>query len=93
MIKNDEDYLIKRTYTNYGGRKMCADEMFEELGYEKQNNPEKEIKYIKNEFHIIRFWKPSQQIIKQDEQGLYMGITMQELQAINKKVEELGWNE
>ena len=23
MIKNDEDYLIRRTYTNYGGRKMC----------------------------------------------------------------------
>ena len=70
-----------------------ADEMFEELGYEKQNNPEKEIKYIKNEFHIIRFWKPSQQIVKQDEQGLYMGISMQELQAINEKVKELGWNE
>lgn len=23
MINNDEDYLIRRTYTNYGGRKMC----------------------------------------------------------------------
>ena len=34
-----------------------ADEMFKELGYEKQNNPKLEIKYIKNEFHIIRFWK------------------------------------
>ncbi len=68
-----------------------ADETFEELGYEKQNNPEREIVYKKNEFHIIRFWKPSQQIIKQDEQGLYMGITMQELQAINEKVKELGW--
>ena len=69
-----------------------ADMMFEELGYEKQNNPEKEIKYIKNEYHIIRFWKPSRKIIKQDEQGLlYMGISMQELTAINKKVQELGW--
>ena len=63
--------------------------MFDELGYEKQNNPEIEIKYIKNEFHIIRFWKPSQRIIKQDEQGLYMGINIEELQAINKKCKEL----
>ena len=72
-------------------KEKTADEMFEELGYEKQNNPGMEIKYIKNEFHIIRFWKPSQQIIKQDEQGLYMGINIEELQAINKKCKELGW--
>ena len=66
-----------------------ADEMFEELGYEKQNNPELEIKYIKNPFHIIRFWKPEQKVIKQDVNGLYMGISMEELQAINLKVKEL----
>lgn len=72
-------------------KEKSADEMFEELGYKKQNNPGMEIKYIKNEFHIIRFWKPSQQIIKQDEQGLYMGINIEELKSINKKIEELGW--
>ena len=66
-----------------------ADEMFKELGYEKQNNPKLEIKYIKNEFHIIRFWKLEQKVIKQDEQGFYMGISMEELQAINLKVKEL----
>ena len=66
-----------------------ADEMFKELGYEKQNNPELEIKYIKNQFHIIRFWKPEQKVIKQDEQSFYMGISMEELQAINKKCKEL----
>ena len=66
-----------------------ADELFEELGYKKENNPEVEIKYIKDENHIIRFWKNSQSIIKQSEEGWYMSITMQELQAINEKVKEL----
>ena len=68
-----------------------ADEMFEELGYKKENNSEVEIKYIKDENHIIRFWKNSQSIIKQSEDGWYMSITMQELQAINKKCQEWGW--
>ena len=72
-------------------KEKTADEMFKELGYKKENNPEVEIIYIKDENHIIRFWKPSQQIIKQDEQGLYMGINIEELQAINKKCKELNW--
>ena len=72
-------------------KEKTADEMFKELGYKKENNPEVEIIYIKDENHIIRFWKPSQQIIKQDEQGLYMGINIEELQAIYKKCKELNW--
>ena len=31
MIKNDEDYLIRRTYTNYGGVNMAFDLNDEEL--------------------------------------------------------------
>lgn len=69
-----------------------ADKMFEELGYEKQNNPEVEIVYIKNSCNIVRFWKHGRRVIKQDVGGLYKGISMSELKAINKKVEELGWN-
>ena len=70
-----------------------ADEMFKELGYKKQNNPEVEIKYIKDSNHIIRFWKNPKSITKQSEDGWYMSISMQELQAINEKVKELGWEE
>ena len=72
-------------------KEKTADEIMKELGYEKQNNPGIEIKYIKD-FVTIRFWKPDKKIIKQDEEnGRYLGITMQELQAINKKCKELNW--
>ena len=72
-------------------REKSADEMFEELGYKKDNYTEIEILYRKDENHIIRFWKKGKRIIKQNEDGWYMSITMQELQAINKKCKELGW--
>ena len=81
---NDEEIAVSE-------KEKTADEMFKELGYKKENNPEVEIKYIKDENHIIRFWKNSQSIIKQSEDGWYMSITMKELQAINKKCQELGW--
>ena len=29
MINNAEDYLIRRTYTNYGGRKMSEEKIIE----------------------------------------------------------------
>lgn len=75
-------------------KEKTADELFEELGYEKKN------------LDIIhsRFWEEweNQDLAKTlsfnnhyetfyitDEDGC--GITMKELQAINKKVEELGW--
>lgn len=71
-----------------------ADEMFKELGYEKETEYDYEFIYRKYEKHIfkfIRFWKLDKEVIKQDEDGRYMGISMQELQAINEKVKELGW--
>ena len=74
-------------------REKSADEMFKELGYEKENNPFLEIVYGKDNNNIIRFWKPEQKIIKQDKEGWYQGINMQELQAINKKCKELEWLE
>lgn len=67
-----------------------ADEMFKKLGYEKY-------KYLE---HIDYFQEKTDKIIsfRNDKNiGLinaYDGfeyITMQELKAINKKVEELGW--
>jgi hypothetical protein len=38
MIKNDEDYLIRRTYTNYGGVKMAFDLSDEELQATREMN-------------------------------------------------------
>ena len=75
-------------------KEKTADELFEELGYEKKNL----------DIILSRFWEEweNQDLAKTlsfnnfyeifyitDEDGC--GITMKELQAINKKVEELGW--
>ena len=76
-----------------------ADKMFEELGYIK-------IKQI-NELRIVyRDTKHKKNIVffinkkigKENSNnvgvsGMYEWFTMQELQAINEKVKELGWNE
>ena len=72
-----------------------ADEMFEKLGYKKtysvNNNEILMIGYGLNNEKIdeceIIFFKKAKKIIIEIE------IEMQELQAINEKVKELGWNE
>lgn len=72
-----------------------ADEMFKELGYKKTysvNNDEiLMIGYGLNNEKIdeceIIFLKKAKTII------IGIAIGMQELQAINEKVKELGWNE
>ena len=83
---------------------MNADEMFEKLGYEKQEDKYRIEYYIKQNFtHFVIIKKIYLYKIEKDicmeqwnvteEIKVSMNITMQELQAINKKVEELGWNE
>lgn len=70
---------------------MTADEMFDELGYEKR-----EIfggfKFYKDNDNTIIFDEANKSFIKQGEYGDYCDdITVEELKAINKKCEELGW--
>ena len=68
-----------------------ADEMFKKIGYKKQEN-ELQIKYIEDtmvmgdSFHFEIFFSKTSKLI-----GIKHLLTIQELQAINKKVEELGW--
>ena len=76
---------------------MSAKEMFEQLGY----------KFIKREFEIIYQYTKNEYIedyryikfdikIKKIELGDWQedfNLSLEELQAINKQVEELGWNE
>lgn len=66
-----------------------ADKMFEELGYGKCEDLRK-IHYINKENERIVFNKDTRKFYKESyEYEDY--ITMQELQAINKKCKELGW--
>lgn len=69
---------------------MGADEMFEKLEYELWTD-DKEIVFYKGANKNIIFDKYTKEICLIDKAELDIDITMQELQAINKKVEELGW--
>lgn len=66
-----------------------ADKMFEELGYEKTYDDNTVITYeaIKNNVQIILNDKS---FLKEDW-GTASDISMEELKAINKKCNELGW--
>lgn len=73
---------------------MNADEMFEKLGYKIVISNGNYIKYKKDDDNVYYFLIDIKDFYKSGEyDGMCGHITMQELQAINKKVEELGWNE
>ena len=75
---------------------MTAKEMFEKLGYEENNDREDTLRYtIHNmigEIVEIRFYFRNKAFVKEgyDDDLAYL-ITLEELQAINKQIEELGW--
>ena len=69
-----------------------ADEMFEELGYEKSSKPFDSIKYYKDDDNVFYFDYISREFHKSGEyDGMHEPINMRELQAINEKCKELGW--
>lgn len=69
---------------------MSADEMFDELGWNCKENHANGVSFYDDEDNEIS-------IIDSNNYGRrininkFEGITIEELQAINKKVEELGW--
>lgn len=74
-----------------------ADEMFLKLGYKKYTSDDC-IMYMKDLF-MITFIIPNKRFITEYKQGDYnfpkirpFEVSMQELQAINEKVKELGWS-
>ena len=75
-----------------------ADKMFEELGYfvkkEKNICNNKCISYINGFLEKIEFDIVNKGITCETlSTGMSLPINLQELQAINEKVKELGWNE
>ncbi len=68
-------------------KEKTSDEMFEELGYKKNFEDKYRANYENNGFEtIINFDKEYK-----DVRVYNNGFDMQELQAINKKCQELGW--
>ena len=71
-----------------------ADELFKELGYIKNKNysTDRTEKYKKDDDNVYYFYLLDKEYYKSGEwDGMCGSTTMQELKAINKKVEELGW--
>ena len=89
-----EEEILQKLKELEEDKKMSADEMFKELGYKKKNL----------DIIFSRFWEEWEnedlaktfsfnteyETIDITDENKY-GITMQELQAINKKCQELGW--
>lgn len=76
-----------------GTNKMSADEMFEELGLWLEQETPFEFEVKNDDDKIIKINKERQEIAcfnYYDYDG-FEYLTLKELQAINKKVEELGW--
>ena len=68
---------------------MSAKEMFEKLRYEYIQSRDKTLlKYERNGMKKIWFDLESKDILLVD----VCHFTLKELQAINKQIEELGWN-
>lgn len=75
-----------------------ADEMFKKIGYKKKEDKFDIVydydNYFKIEFlklsHTVRIRRKSKSWFKWQE---YCGLHIDELQAINEKLKELGWNE
>lgn len=67
-----------------------AKEMFEELGYKPFGKNSKYICY-RNKASFIEFDLDGKCILTNKPSTTFNHITLKELQAINKQVEELGW--
>ena len=85
------DWLIDREECI--GIEETADEMFEKLGYYKDfdETTDEYRKECDGDLVEIDFWLKEKTISKNYYREFMGYITMQELKAINKKVEELGW--
>lgn len=70
---------------------MSAKEMFEKLGYKQVNNDINYLIYDLDGVFKLKFYKPQQDIEIEVIEDTYNTLDVEELQAINKQVEELGW--
>lgn len=73
---------------------MTAKEMFEELGYEYFNNGLRITyqEFIKSECKVIEFDLKKKTMLLADDSEEVVILNSKEIQAINKQIEELRWN-
>ena len=91
-IKNNKNckITINDEVISVSEKEKTADDLFKELGYEKIRNDKDFEVYRKNDYNIIDFERDDKRFYKSARYDTTSdGITMKELQAINKKVREL----
>ena len=95
MSDMDDDELKATRRLNGADKYSEADEMFEKLGYYKRIENDSTIMYEKHdiqlEFYVQKHWVEKSTYFSDVNVYGCKYINMQELQAINKKCEELGW--
>ena len=72
-------------------KEKAADEMFEELGLRLENDSPFEFEVKNDDDKVIKINKERNEIACFNYYDGFEYLTLEELQAINKKVEELGW--
>ena len=72
-------------------KEKAADEMFEELGLRLENDSPFEFEVKNDDDKVIKINKEWKEIACFNYYDGFEYLTLEELQAINKKVEELGW--
>lgn len=90
----EEIRIISEMYPDGIHKKLQADEMFEKLGYIYVTCEDGFFYYHSLSDTCIHFNTIKKNVSYYDyDSMLSHALNMQELQAINKKVEELGWDE
>lgn len=95
-MKMYDERIIKEYDKAKNENTSKAYRMFEELGYdEKHHYKEVELYRNSDKCNCIQFDTFNKTFCKfnEDDSVDILDFTMQELQAINEKVKELGWNE
>lgn len=86
---------------NLGDDKLNAKEMFEKLGYELVFENEEVLRYRKNKWLDVEFWKVYEKITGEkmknyikvsNVKNMPYFISINLLKSINKQISELGWN-
>ena len=88
------DWLIAREdCSGYSFKKeKTADEMFDDLGLWLERETPFEFEVKNDDDKVIKINKERKEIACFNYYDGFEYFTLKELQAINKKVEELGWN-
>lgn len=91
-IHYDNEYGLAFSPIDYKKLEMTAKEMFEKLGYELIQDNMNWLKYSFDRRFDIEFYKPTKTIYMGTDEVRFCSINVQELKAIKKQIEELGWD-